>query len=157
MRRTPWLYLVAGAGLVLAACAHREVAGKDAAVNAPQPYESWTRLVIADGSANLYRFTRGEGEAIAFVYEPVTPEQSSTGQYSGGSPRKETLAAGDARLVELWALLRALEAEETLHTPDRAKGTGAISWVGPGGERAFIIQRGAQLAGLLALLARFGK
>jgi len=87
---------------------------------------------------------------------PVQPEQSSTGDYSGGPPRKEDLAADDARLVELWTLLRKLEADETKHTPDRAKGTGAIAWESLSGKRDFIIKRGAELNVLLDLLAKIG-
>ena len=116
----------------------------------------WTSISIADGSANAYRFTCDAGERVGFEYVPVRPEQSSTGHYSGGPPRKEDLAANDARLVELWALLRKLEADQTKHTPDRAKGTGAITWEGSSGKRDFIVKMGADLNVLMDLLKRFG-
>lgn len=117
----------------------------------------WSTIGVADGSANFHRFTRGADGRVKYAYVPVTPEQSSTGFYSGGPPREEDLAANDARLVELWDLLRKLEADQAKHTPDRAKGTGAISWDGAAGKREFIILRGAELDGLLKLLAGFGK
>ena len=116
----------------------------------------WTRITVADGSANAYRFTRDASGRVEFVYVPVTPEQSSTGRYSGGPPRKEDVAANDVRLAELWTLLQKLQADPTTHTPDRNKGTGAIEWETPTGKRHFIIQMGAELSELLAVLARFG-
>lgn len=112
----------------------------------------WSTIGVADGSANFHRFTRSAAGRVRYVYVPVTPEQSSSGLYSGGAPREEDLAANDPRLVELWALVRTLEADTAQHTAERAKGTGAISW----DQREFIVKRGAALDGLLAVLARFG-
>lgn len=142
-----------GLALILAGCAH-ELPRNEATMNAPNP--EWTSINIADGSANAYRFTRDASGRVAFVYVPVRPEQSSTGMYSGGPPRKEDLAANDPRLIELWALLKKLEADETRHQPDRNKGTGAIRWENPSGKHDFIIQMGAALNELMAVLARFG-
>ena len=151
----PWLNPGVIAALVLAACAHTGTPKNEAAVN-DQRLE-WTRIDVADGSANAYHFTRDAGGQVRFVYDPVTPERSATGLYSGGPPRTEALAPDDARLVDLWMLLRKLEADETKHTPDRAKGTGAIAWESPAGRRAFIIQMGEDVNALLAVLKRFGR
>ncbi|MDP1829359.1 MAG: hypothetical protein Q8L48_39200 [Archangium sp.] len=136
--------------VVLLGCAHAP------ATEAPMTDAPWSTIGVADGSANFHRFTRGADGRVQYAYVPVTPEQSSTGFYSGGPPRAEDLAPNDPRLVALWDLLGKLEADQSKHTPDRAKGTGAISWDGPAGKRAFIIQRGAELDGLLKLLAGFG-
>lgn len=125
-------------------------------MNEQLPTAPW-RIDVADGSANAFHFTSESASGpVAFVYVPVTPEQSSTGMYSGGPPRKEQLDPADPRLSELWSQLHALEAKPAIHTPDRAKGTGAIGWKTPAGERSFIIEMGADLNALLALLARFG-
>lgn len=43
-----------------------------------------------------------------------------------------------------------------IHTTDRNKGTGAIHWVGPAGNRDFIIRMGDELSGMLSLLKKFG-
>ncbi len=122
----------------------------------PNTDAPWSRIVIADGSANVYRLTREPNGRTQFLYEPITKEQSSSGMYDGGPPRREDLGLDDARLAELWTLLQKLEADAQLHTPDRTKGTGAIHWVSPAGNRDFIIPLGAELDGLLAVLKRFG-
>lgn len=122
----------------------------------PSVEQPWS-LTVADGSANRYRFDCDARGVVQFAYEPVTPEMSSTGRYSGGPPRGETLDAKDARLAELWRQLKALEAEPALHTPDRAKGTGAIGWTTPAGQRDFIVLRGERLEALLAVLTQFGR
>ena len=129
--------------IALSACAH-----------APKGEAMWNSISVADGSANVYRFTRGADGRIAFASEPITPEQSSTGLYSGGPPRKEDLSADDARLSELWTLLQKLAADEAKHTPDRNKGTAAVGWTGSG-SREFILQMG-QFDELMSLLKRFG-
>lgn len=139
--------------LAVAACAHSS--GEVPMAQAPLE-QPWT-LSVADGSANRYRFACDALGAVQFAYEPVTPRTSSSGVYSGGPPRAETLGAKDARLAELWRLLKALEADASLHTPNRAMGTGAIAWDTQAGRREFIVQRGPGLDELLAVLARFGR
>lgn len=139
------------AALTITACA-RPAPPKDEA-----PAIEWTRIDIADGSANAYHFVRDPGGKVQFVYHPVTPERSSTGTYSGGPPRKEELDPKDPRLAELWSLLRKLEADPAKHAPDRSKGTLAIAWDSPAGQRDFIIEMGEDLNGLLAVLKRFGQ
>lgn len=139
------------AALVVLGCAHTPTP------EAPMSDAPWSTIGIADGSANFHRFSRGADGRVRYAYVPVTPEQSSTGFYSGGPPREEDLVASDARLIELWDLLKKLEADQTKQVADRAKGTGAISWEGAAGKREFIIQRGAELDGLLKLLGGFGK
>lgn len=120
-------------------------------MNAP-----WTTLNISDGSANGYRFTRDGAGRVQFVYDPVTREQSSSGQYDGGPPRKEDLAGDDPRLTELWALLQKLQADPRKHTTARNKGTGAIAWEGANGKQAFIVEMGPEVTELVRLLGRFG-
>jgi hypothetical protein len=136
--------------LALAACA---TTPKETPMTAP-----WSRIKIADGAANGFFFDRQPSGRVQFEYDPVTRAESSSGMYDGGPPRKEDLAADDARLAELWALLQRLEADKSIHVPDRNKGTGAISWEAPDGMHTFIIDMHSPgLAELLTLLKRFGK
>ncbi len=51
-----------------------------------------------------------------------------------------------------------MEADKANHSPDRNKGTGAISWADSEGPHSFIVEMSAgDLNALLALLKRFGK
>ena len=113
-------------------------------------------LHYADGAANVYRFAQSAaGGPVSFEYVPVTPEQSSTGTYSGGEPRKAELAASDPRVAELWRRVEALEADTASHGPDRNKGTGAFSISTPAGKRAFIVEQGAALDEIHAFMKGF--
>ncbi len=103
---------------------------------------SWS-IDYADGSANTYRF-RADGEVAHFEYIPITPEQSSTGLYSGGDPRSGVLDA--ITLAALWQHVRELEANAAVHVEDRGKGTGAFRVVEGSATRSFIVARGPALA-----------
>lgn len=109
---------------------------------------SWT-ISYGDGSGNRYTF-RADGDGAVFEYDPVTPERSSTGRYSGGDPRSGRLD-GD-RLAALWQHVRALESNIALQGEDRNKGTGAFH-ITEGASRSFIISRGAELAAFDAFVA----
>jgi len=108
-----------------------------------------------DGSGNGFRFWKGaEGEGARFEYTPIRPENSSTGFYSGGEPRSGRL--DDRRARELWRWVRRLEADASLHTDSRMKGTGAFSLTGPGGgTREFIIKGSTPLSKFNKFLAPF--
>lgn len=135
--------------VALAACTH---VPKEAPVTAP-----WTAINIADGAANGFSFIRDANGRVQFVYRPITRAESSSGMYDGGPPRKEDLAPDDPRLTELFALLQKLEADKVNHSPDRNKGTGAITWDDSAGRHTFIVHMGvADLNKLLELLKRFG-
>lgn len=109
------------------------------------PATPWT-LTYADGAANQYRFARAsDAAAVSFEYDPVTPEESSTGSYSGGEPVDRKLPAADPRLAELWRRVQALAADPGVQQPDRNKGTGAFHWKNASGERDFIVEQGSAL------------
>lgn len=78
-----------------------------------------------------------------FVYDPIRPEQSSTGTYSGGDPRSGRLDA--ATVAELWRRVDALAANTAIHQADRNKGTGMFDLQGGTGPRAFIVEMGADI------------
>lgn len=105
------------------------------------PAPPWT-LVYADGSADLYRF-EATADEVAFVYEPITPAQSSTGMYSGGDPVQERLAGDDPRLAALWQHVAALEADRAHHAAERCKGDGAVTVTVAGATRRFLVVRAA--------------
>jgi hypothetical protein len=112
------------------------------------PRSRWT-ITYLDGSANRYTFT-GAGDSATFEYDPVTPERSSTGMYSGGDPRSGRLDR--AQVSALWQQIRAFEANPVIHTPDRAKGTGDFTIVEDEVARSFIIVRGPALLGFDAFV-----
>ena len=115
------------------------------------PAPPWS-VSYHDGIGNGFHFEQASARDEArYTYSPVTPERSSTGMYSGGEPAAGTLDR--ARTAELWRRVRQLEAETSLHTESRDKGTGAFALVMPGGKRAFIVQRGDELIAFDEFLA----
>lgn len=114
----------------------------------------WT-IRYRDGAANVYQLAQAAPSGhVVFEYVPVTPAESSTGTYSGGAPHRAVLPAGDARVDELWRRLERLEVDAAAHAPARAKGTGAFEVETPAGTRAFLVERGAVLDEVHALVRR---
>ncbi len=107
------------------------------------PALPWT-VNYADGSANAYRLEATAG-GVRFVYEPVTPERSSTGMYSGGDPIDTQLALDDPRLAAIWRHVAAVEADPSLHVAERHKGDGAFLVDSDGVTRRFMVVRRAIL------------
>jgi hypothetical protein len=141
--------------LACAACVSTAPPPK-ADMNDPVPASPW-QLSYADGSANVYRWSQEQaGVPVRFVYDPVKPEESSTGRYSGGAPREEKVAPSDPRLVELWATVRALQADTAHHVSSRDKGTGLFEASTSKGTEKFIVAMGPSLTALEPLLAKFG-
>lgn len=81
------------------------------------------RYEYADGSANLYLLTETE-----LKYLPVTPEESSTGQYSGGEPK--TVSITPVEFNEMKSLFDNALENTSIHIPDRMKTSGMISLTG---------------------------
>ncbi|MEM7355704.1 MAG: hypothetical protein AAF657_33120, partial [Acidobacteriota bacterium] len=100
------------------------------------------RVVYSDHSGNAYRFWQGDRSGSAqFEYDPVTPEQSSSGTYSGGEPEKGAL--DPAQVEALWSWLRDLEGATASHTSKRRMGTGSFRILESGSaERRFILRDG---------------
>lgn len=107
----------------------------------PAPTPPWS-IRYADGAANSYSID-SDGDGATFVYDPIRPEQSSTGTYSGGDPRSGRLDA--ATVAELWRRVDALAANTAIHQADRNKGTGMFDLKGGAGPRAFIVEMGADI------------
>lgn len=110
-------------------------------------------LDYADGSANQYRVVCADGSDAEITYTPVTPRQSSSGSYSGGTPWQARLAAGDGRLAALLGQVTALERDVALHADARSKGSGAFTLTTGVGTRSFLVAPGAALRALDAALA----
>ncbi|MBA3541655.1 MAG: hypothetical protein H0T79_18720 [Deltaproteobacteria bacterium] len=113
------------------------------------PDAPWS-ITYSDGSANQTELSSDAAGAV-FAYLPVTPERSSTGMYSGGAPRSGRLDAH--QLEALWHRVRAFEADASLQTSDRMKGTGAFWITEATGTRTFIVLRGPLLLAWDAFLA----
>lgn len=90
------------------------------------------RYYFSDGSANLYDATESSLE-----YIPVTPEQSSTGMYSGGKRGKVSLTAEQFNSVK--DLMETAIHNQEIHIPDRIKTSGKISRTGGAGDTVVII------------------
>lgn len=105
------------------------------------PNDTWS-VGYSDHSGNSYRFWKNDGAQEArFAYDPVTPERSSSGTYSGGDPQRGTLEL--AQVDALFQRIRDLEADTGNHARSRMMGTGSFRVSeGGGGERRFIIRSG---------------
>lgn len=130
-----------------------------AATAEPQPDSSrqtpWT-ITYSDGAANQYTFTQAApGGEVAFEYVPVTPENSSTGSYSGGEPHKAQLRSDDPRIAELWQRIERAENDTASHAESRNKGTGAFTITTPTARRNFIVEMGPALDELHGFVAQF--
>jgi hypothetical protein len=96
-----------------------------------------THYEYADGSANVYVITSDSLE-----YIPVKPEESSTGMYSGGDPKKVAIKIEDFRNVR--SLLEAAEKNHKVHIPDRIKTSGVITIISGAEKTNFILKPGCK-------------
>lgn len=79
-----------------------------------------SHYTYADGSANFYILTPSSLE-----YKPVKPEESSSGLYNGGEPKKITITA--EQFTSACEKLEAAINNSEVHIKDRIKMSGAIS------------------------------
>jgi len=99
-----------------------------------------------DGSGNAYIFYKGTVE-----YQPVTPDLSSSGRYSGGTPFKRPIDAPTFAKIAR-ALNTAIDAQAA-HIPDRVMLSGAISIKCGDESRDWIIAPGsAELVAIESLM-----
>ena len=88
-----------------------------------------------------------------FVYNPVTPKESSSGTYSGGSPRKGAMTPAQVSELKRW--VQQLKDDSANHAEQRGMGTGAIHRTTSDGEDDFIVKRSPALKDFEAFLAVF--
>jgi hypothetical protein len=77
----------------------------------------------ADGNANVYVITPTE-----LKYIPVTPEESSSGTYSGGEPKN--IAISPAQFQTLEALFESALNNTSTHIENRVMMSGLVSRTG---------------------------
>ena len=102
------------------------------------PTGAW-QLVVGDGSANRWTID-AVGGAARFEFDPVQPHESSTGQYSGGTPAQGAIDA--TATTALWVRARALLLDRAVQVPDRAKGTVFVRVVAGGAAHEAILEMG---------------
>lgn len=91
-----------------------------------------------DGAANQYTITSDE-----LSYEPVRPEESSTGSYSGGEPYKMRLSADQFEFLATVFGNAAKSEERKEGIPEnRGKGTGLL--IMPDGSKHIFAMSSAQ-------------
>lgn len=117
------------------------------------PLQQPWRVDVIDGSGNAYVCLRDDAGAMTFEYEPMTPERSSSGMYSGGDPRTGSLT--DAQAAALWREVTAAVDATAGRVVAHAKGTIAIRASGP--TDAEVVVDGPTGAALLGVLGLFGR
>lgn len=106
-------------------------------------------LQFGDGSGNHYLITSSP-EGTTLVYSPVTPENSSSGTYSGGEPANVTLDAENS--AALWSKVQELQTNKAIHAAARGMGTGAFTIAGSENSDRFIVKMGPELSAFVGFL-----
>ena len=114
----------------------------------------WT-VLFADGSNNNFTFGQTAEDAPAtFAYVPVTPEQSSSGLYSGGQPKQGNL--NPEQSAALWEWVNRMAADTEAHLVDqRPKGSGQVDVQSGEQEQSFVLANGETLKGFGAFVEAF--
>ena len=101
-----------------------------------------------DGSGNHFRFWQ-EAEQIHFEYDPVQPQFSSSGVYSGGTAKKGILTAEQAAILrQRFTFWQEATAE---HVERRMKGVSILSIEKDKGRTSFLVPE-SKLKELSAML-----
>lgn len=79
--------------------------------------------IYTDGNNNNYRLT----SEMKLIYEPITPELSSSGIYSGGNPKEVMLCKKDYK--ELTKLIMSTFNNKENHIETRNMGTAMIKLI----------------------------
>lgn len=115
------------------------------------PEAPWA-LTYADGSGNRTLLKQAApGAPVLWVYDPVTPAESSSGTYSGGPERQGSLAEEHA--VRIWTHALGLTEGLAPAGGGRAMGTGSLTVErSSGAPRRWVLERGASLSAFEAAL-----
>jgi hypothetical protein len=103
------------------------------------PASPWT-VVLADGSNNVTRVVQTASGAT-WTYEPMTPERSSSGTYSGGEPANGVL--DDDATAGFWEAVGAALKDESGHARARAMGTFSLSVTMDGATESVVLKPAA--------------
>ena len=91
----------------------------------------------ADGNGNVYILTSSSLE-----YVPVKKEKSSSGSYSGGSPKKITITSTQYKSIK--DLLDAALENTSIHIKDRVMMSGVVRISGSQANQSCIIKPGSE-------------
>ena len=114
------------------------------------PAPPWT-LQFYDGNGNGYSFSHEEkASAASFDFDPLTPEESSSGHYSGGTPASGSLSAD--HVTTLWEWVHLFQNDESLQCEQRLKGTGWFVIKKDEVKTQFYVGRGDKLEEFMSFL-----
>lgn len=132
------------------ACPNKSSAPSDANPQIQTNEETW-KCVYLDGSGNTFYFHK-ISDVIHFRYDPIQPEMSSSGVYSGGTAKKGILNTDQASLLEeqiqLW------RTDTNAHVDNRSKGISSFRIRQGESTQTFLIPE-SQLQSLSVLLLPF--
>lgn len=115
-------FFIIAASLLVTACAQTHQPG----------------FIYSDGCANVYTVYPD-----SIVYDPVRPEESSSGIYSGGEPY--TAVITPEQFSRIFNEVRILEENLSLQTDQRNMMTGQFEIYSPEGISIFIVKNGEAL------------
>ena len=107
------------------------------------PAPPWT-VDFSDGSGNAHRIAAegsSSGPVASWTFDPVRPEESSSGIYSGGEPARGAASLLDAACM--WLVLLSVIESGDMHAEQRNMGTGLLRITTSAGERKLIIRQSA--------------
>lgn len=128
--------------------------GEEGAMQEPKVKTPW-RVSYSDFSANRFSFSQtSPDKAAKVIYDPVTPMESSSGTYSGGSWKETTL--DEATVARLWELVEEMASATDQHADRRRKMTGSFRVSVEGGVgRHFLMNSGDLLREFNAFVEPF--
>jgi hypothetical protein len=94
---------------------------------------------IADGSGNLYKITSSN---LQIEYNPVKPENSSTGFYSGGEYVKKTISK--EQYSTLAGKIQKVVDNKNIRIKDRVKGSFAITVAKGKNKKSYLVANGSE-------------
>lgn len=110
----------------------------------------WT-LQFYDGNGNGYTFSQPDkAQPGSFNFDPLTPEQSSSGHYSGGTPASGPLSP--ERVQSLWEWVHLFQNDKSLQCEQRPKGTGCFVINKNEAKSEFYVDRGQKLDDFMSFL-----
>lgn len=96
------------------------------------------KIVYNDGNANSYII-----EPNSFVYDPITPMESSSGVYSGGDPKDFSI--DQEKFNAIFIKAEELSKKESIMIDSRQKGTGFLKLTFEKSEKSFYISNCTEL------------
>lgn len=115
-------------------------AQKDMIATGTPDADGIVEIIISDGSNNRYQLNKDEKtNSFLLQYQPISPEQSSSGIYSGGQPQSLNLNAENAEKLQQQII--ELGTKPELHSKSREMGSVQITIIRISGREMFILSR----------------